>query len=278
MKKKEEIIYVPQNKSLPYMVGSGLTIAFILGLYYSPVKTEYVTQSVAPIIKVETVFVKKTIIPLEVKADNIKVSAFGSRQYGWQLRKMSENQLRDYLTGIGFRNLQGENHSRLRRIWLAYKYNDMLMNVHYMTDFPVSMIYSFFIIEATNNGIETDLWRIHANAGGGKALKGYDHVTYKTREVIRGKNRYIKAKFFSADNTEDGLKLWAQILNSGRYYECKKANYKLKGKRLYESICKCIYENGYHTDRDYKFRASLMAEYWEIKRDNFPKDGQKEEF
>jgi len=278
MKKKEEIIYVPQNKSLPYLVGSGLTIAFILGLQYSPVETEYVTQSVAPIIKVETVYVKKTIEPLEVKANNIKASAFGSRQYGWQLRKMSENQLRDYLTGIGFRNLEVENHSRLRRIWLAYKYNDMLMNVHYMTDFPVSMIYSFFIIEATNNGIETDLWRIHANAGGGKALKGYDHVTYKTREVIRGKNRYIKAKFFSADNTEDGLKLWAQILNSGRYYECKKANYKLKGKRLYESICKCIYENGYHTDRDYKFRASLMAEYWEIKRDNFPKDGQKEEF
>ena len=278
MKKKEEIIYVPQNKSLPYLVGSGLTIAFILGLQYSPVKTEYVTQSVAPIIKVETVFVKKTIEPLEVKADNIKAYAFGSRQYGWQLRKMSENQLRDYLTGIGFRNLERENHSILRRIWLAYKYNDMLMNVHYMTDFPVSMIYSFFIIEATNNGIETDLWRIHANAGGGKALKGYDHVTYKTREVIRGKNRYIKAKFFSADNTEDGLKLWAQILNSGRYYECKKANYKLKGKRLYESICKCIYENGYHTDRDYKFRASLMAEYWEIKRDNFPKDRQKEEF
>jgi flagellum-specific peptidoglycan hydrolase FlgJ len=144
------------------------------------------------------------------------------------------------------------------------------MNVHHLTDFPVSMIYSFFIIEATSQGIETELWRKHANAGGVKALKGYESVTYKTREVIRGKDKYIKAKFMKAETTEEGMNLWAQVLNSGRYYECKKANYKLKGKRLYESICKCIYENGYHTDRDYKFRASLMAEYWEIKTNNFP--------
>ncbi len=51
---------------------------------------------------------------------------------------------------------------------------------------------------------------------------------------------------------------------------CKKANYKIKGIKLYESICKCVYKSGYHTDTDYKFRASLMAEYWQIKRDNFP--------
>jgi flagellum-specific peptidoglycan hydrolase FlgJ len=146
----------------------------------------------------------------------------------------------------------------------------MLMNVHVLTDFPVSMIYSFFIIEATSQGVETELWRKHANAGGVKALKGYDHVTYKTREVIRGRNKYIMAKFMSAESTEEGMKLWAGVLNSGRYAACKKANYKMKGIKLYESICKCVYKSGYHTDTDYKFRASLMAEYWQIKRDNFP--------
>jgi len=132
------------------------------------------------------------------------------------------------------------------------------------------MIYSFFIIEATSQGIETDLWRTHANAGGVKAIKGYETVTYKTREVIRGRNQYIKAKFMKAGSTEEGIQAWADVLNSGRYAECKKANYKWKGKRLYESICKCIYDNGYHTDQDYKFRASLMQEYWDIKRENFP--------
>jgi flagellum-specific peptidoglycan hydrolase FlgJ len=144
------------------------------------------------------------------------------------------------------------------------------MNVHVLTDFPVSMIYSFFIIEATSQGVETELWRKHANAGGVKALKGHGTVTYKTREVIRGKNKYIRAKFMSAESTEEGMNLWAGVLNSGRYAACKKANYKMKGIKLYESICKCVYKSGYHTDTDYKFRASLMAEYWQIKRDNFP--------
>jgi flagellum-specific peptidoglycan hydrolase FlgJ len=146
----------------------------------------------------------------------------------------------------------------------------MLMNVHVLTDFPVSMIYSFFIIEATSQGIETELWRKHANAGGVKALKGHGYVTYKTREVIKGRDKYIKAKFMKASSTEEGMNLWAGVLNSGRYAACKKANYKMKGIKLYESICKCVYKSGYHTDRDYKFRASLMAEYWQIKKDNFP--------
>jgi hypothetical protein len=53
-------------------------------------------------------------------------------------------------------------------------------------------------------------------------------------------------------------------------YECKKANYKLPKKALYESICKCVYESGYHTDPKYKFRAEFMTEYWEIKTKNFP--------
>ena len=154
----------------------------------------------------------------------------------------------------------------------------MLMNVHLLTDFPISMIYSFFIIEATNAGIETELWRKHANAGGVKALKGQQSVTYKTREVIRGRDKYIRAKFMKASNTEEGMKLWASVLNSGRYADCKKANYKIKGIRLYESICKCVYKSGYHTDRDYKFRASLMAEYWQIKKDNFPLKKRTNEF
>jgi hypothetical protein len=186
------------------------------------------------------------------------------------VRKLSGLQLRQTLEGRGFRNLAKVDRSKLRRIYLAYCYESMLMNVHVLTDFPVSMIYSFFIIEATSQGVETELWRKHANAGGVKALKGHGTVTYKTREVIRGKNKYIRAKFMSAETTEEGMKLWAGVLNSGRYAACKKANYKIKGIKLYESICKCVYKSGYHTDTDYKFRASLMAEYWQIKRDNFP--------
>ena len=272
---KEPIIetYVPQNKRLPYQVAAGIGIAFVIGLIYSPINTQYNYTSFVPIIKHDTVYVHKITtltFPAKEESKEIDESAYGSRSYGYEVRKLSGNQLRQTLEGRGFRNLTNVDRAKLRRIYIAYCYESMLMNVHLLTDFPISMIYSFFIIEATTQGIETELWRKHANAGGVKALKNGKSVTYRTREVIRGRDKYIKARFMKASSTEEGMKLWAGVLNSGRYADCKKANYKIKGIRLYESICKCVYKSGYHTDKDYKFRASLMAEYWQIKRDNFP--------
>jgi hypothetical protein len=280
---KEPIIetYVPQNKRLPYQVATGIGIAFVVGLIYSPINTQYNYTSFVPIIERDTVYVHKITtltFPAKEESKEIDEEAYGSRSYGWEVRKLSGEQLRQTLEGRGFRNLKGVDKSKLRRIYIAYCYESMLMNVHLLTDFPISMIYSFFIIEATSAGIETELWRKHANAGGVKALKGQQSVTYKTREVIRGRDKYIRAKFMKASNTEEGMKLWASVLNSGRYAACKKANYKIKGIKLYESICKCVYKSGYHTDRDYKFRASLMQEYWDIKKDNFPLKKRTNEF
>ena len=279
---KDKIIdYVPQNKRLPYQVAAGVGVAFVVGLIYSPINTQYHHTSFIPIIERDTVYVHKiTTLTFPAKEEKSEVNelAYGSRSYGWEIRKMNIHELRKNLEGKGFRNLDKIDLFKMRRIWLAYSYESMLMNVHHLTDFPVSMIYSFFIIEATTSGVETELWRKHANAGGVKALKNQKSATYKTREVIRGRDKYIRAKFMSASSTEEGMKLWADVLNSGRYAACKKANYRLKGIRLYESICKCVYKSGYHTDRDYKFRASLMAEFWELKKNHYPLKGKRDEF
>ena len=280
---KEPIIetYVPQNKRLPYQVAAGVGVAFVVGLIYSPINTQYHYTSFVPVIERDTVYVHKITtltFPAKEEKSEVNEKAYGSRSYGWEIRKMNIHELRKNLEGKGFRNLDKIDLFKMRRIWLAYSYESMLMNVHHLTDFPVSMIYSFFIIEATTSGVETELWRKHANAGGVKALKNQKSVTYKTREVIRGRDKYIRAKFMSASSTEEGMKLWAGVLNSGRYAECKKANYKMKGIRLYESICKCVYKSGYHTDRDYKFRASLMAEFWELKKNHYPLKGKRDEF
>ena len=279
---KDRIIdYVPQNKRLPYQVAAGIGVAFVVGLIYSPINTQYHYTSFVPVIERDTVYVHKITtltFPAKEEKSEVNEKAYGSRSYGWEIRKMNIHELRKNLEGKGFRNLDKIDLFKMRRIWLAYSYESMLMNVHHLTDFPVSMIYSFFIIEATTSGVETELWRKHANAGGVKALKNQKSVTYKTREVIRGRDKYIRAKFMSASTTEEGMKLWAGVLNSGRYAECKKANYKLKGIRLYESICKCVYKSGYHTDRDYKFRASLMAEFWELKKNHYPLKGKRDEF
>ena len=280
---KEPIIetYVPQNKRLPYQVAAGIGVAFVVGLIYSPINTQYHYTSFVPVVERDTVYVHKITtltFPAKEEKSEVNEKAYGSRSYGWEIRKMNIHELRKTLQGKGFRNLDKIDLFKMRRIWLAYSYESMLMNVHHLTDFPVSMIYSFFIIEATTSGVETELWRKHANAGGVKALKNQKSVTYKTREVIRGRDKYIRAKFMSASTTEEGMKLWAGVLNSGRYAECKKANYKLKGIKLYESICKCVYKSGYHTDTDYKFRASLMAEFWELKKNHYPIKGKRDEF
>jgi hypothetical protein len=264
--RKKVIDYVPQNKSLPLIVGILTVTAFILGVKYSNTNGYY-EQSVVPETKfftifetkIDTVFVEKKVTEAVINED-----AYGDRNYGHSIRGLNLKELRQKLTNMGFKHLNNIDLFKMRRIWLLYNYDDMLMNVHVLTDFPVSMIYSFFIIEATTAGIETDLWRLHANAGGVKALKGHGTVTYRTREVIKGRNKYIKAKFFSSKSTKDGIKLWSGVLNSDRYKKCKV--YDVKPPQLYKKICKCIYKSGYHTDTDYEFRASLMSEYWDLKK------------
>jgi hypothetical protein len=271
-----------KNKGFGIYLVIGIWSLFLLGFIYTPKKPKQTIKELSPVIKIETLYVEKVIpqnidtnnvkkpIEKKVVTDEINEYAYAGRSYGYDIRKLNNHELRNYLEKNKFRNLKNANLFKMRRIWMAYHYDDMFMNVHLLTDFPVSMIYSFFIIEATNKGIETNLWRIHANAGGGKAIKGYGTVTYKTREVIKGKSKIIRDKFYTAKTTQEGIEAWAKIFNSGRYYDCKKANYKLPKKDLYESICKCVYESGYHTDPKYKFRAQFMAEYWEIKTKNFP--------
>jgi len=288
---KTNIKKTKERNNLPIYIVFGLLFSFFLGLVNSPNKFKYTPQSIIPNIepaqtKIETVFIEKVIEPIKVKVDTtesiipendalegvtiIDEDSYGKRSYVYDIRNMDKTELRKHLKTNGFRNLENATLVQMRRMWMAFHYESMLMNLHLLTEFPISMLYSFFIIEATTNGIETNLWRLHANAGGMKVFKGYGSVTYKTYEVIRGKNVTMKAKFMSAKNTQEGIEAWAKVLNSGRYYECKKANYKLPKKQLYESICKCVYESGYHTDPKYKFRAQFMAEFWKFKTQNLP--------
>jgi hypothetical protein len=288
---KTNIKKTKERNNLPIYIVFGLLFSFFLGLVNSPNKYKYVPQSIIPSIepvqtKIETVFIEKVIEPIKVKVDTtesiipendalegvtiIDEDSYGKRSYVYDIRNMDKSALRKHLKTNGFRNLENATLVQMRRMWMAFHYESMLMNLHLLTEFPISMLYSFFIIEATTNGIETNLWRLHANAGGLKAFKGYGSVTYKTYEVIRGKNVTMRAKFMSAKNTQEGIEAWAKVLNSGRYDECKKANYKLPKKQLYESICKCVYESGYHTDPKYKFRAQFMAEFWKFKTKNLP--------
>lgn len=291
-----------EKTNIPLYILFGLFFAFFLGMINAPNNLNKIKQTFSPIIKTETIYVQKVIMPITIQKDSDIVNEYkkpieqptpiietnntqdeskgmtivnddfyDGRSYGYNIRKKNKSELREFLKINGFRNLNNSSLFEMRRMWMAYQYEGMLMNLHLMTDFPISMLYSFFIIEATNNGVESELWRLHANAGGMKSFKGYGFTTYKTEEVIKGKRKTIRAKFLKANSTKEGIEAWAKVLNSGRYYDCKKANYGLPKKELYESICKCVYESGYHTDPRYKMRAKFMAEFWKLKANNFPK-------
>jgi hypothetical protein len=247
---KKQVLIVVRD----YIILVTTSVFLVLSIIYliNPSKE---TIKYINVIKTDTIYIEKNIVIND------------KRDYGFEIKDYNLLKLKQEMRQKGFRNLDNLNLFKLRRVWLAYHYDDVLMYVHNQTDFPVSMVYSFFIIEATTTGIETDLWRLHANPGGVKALGKNKLVSYRTREVIKGKDIYINAKFFSTNDTKEGIELWSQVLNNKRYNKCKK--YDLPPKMLYKKMCRCIYENGYHTDKNIALRASLMQEYWEIKK-HFP--------
>ena len=167
MIKKDPIqTYVPEKKYLPEIIGVSVSTAFCIGLMYSPVDSDYEKLSIVTNTKYETIYVeRKDMIPIKVVVPKIDENAYGSRSYGYSIRKLALNDFRKFLKERGFRNVDKTDLYKLRRVWIAYNYESMLMNVHALTDFPVSMIYSFFVIEATSNGIETELWREREEMG-----------------------------------------------------------------------------------------------------------------
>jgi len=200
------------NPNVAMYIAFGLWGSFLLGVIYTPSKIKYEKQSYLPIIQQETIFIEKVIETIKVKVDTIESiipendvlegvtiideDAYGKRSYVYDIQNMDKTALRKHLKINGFRNLDNATLVQMRRMWMAFHYESMLMNLHLLTEFPISMLYSFFIIEATTNGIETNLWRLHANAGGMKAFKGYGSVTYRTYEVIRGKKCNYESKIY----------------------------------------------------------------------------------
>ena len=271
--KKDITTFVPKIKYLPEAFAVAMIFSFIVGIVYNPnLKTEQ--SSLNPLVKVirDTIFLTREVEEDKPKkVEDIVVNDNG-RNFAYQYRNHDEQELRNELNKQGFRNLEKLNLYQLRRLVILENYNDMLMQVHYVTDFPVTLLYSTFIFEATSNGVETLLWRKYANPGGVKAIKGHGKVSLKTTEYINGKKKRLNQYFFKGEDSEEGIKVWSNIFNNPRYKKCKKANYRQSTDKLYNSFCKCMYKAGYHTDPNYAARAVLMKEYWDFTGKHLPKN------
>jgi hypothetical protein len=191
---------------------------------------------------------------------------------GKDIKKLDKQELLEYLDVRGFRRLEGKNIVELRRIWLAYMYDSFFYTMHKKTNLPISVIYAFFIIEATNNGIESNLMAKALNPGGikyrgtGSKVKAMDDC-YKN-------GRKIPCSFQSFNSYDAMVQGWADVLNLPRYKKCKRFVFRefnrgMTAKEIVNETCKCFYKSGYHTSNLWKVRSNLSTEYWTLKA-SFP--------
>ena len=185
---------------------------------------------------------------------------------------MDKDELQQFLEDQGFRRLKNKSLVDLRRVWLGFMYEDFFYTMHKKTNLPISVIYAFFIIEATNAGIESKLMAKALNPGGikyrgtGKKMKAMDDC-YKN-----GKKIPCAFQAFSSYNAM--VQGWADVLNLPRYKNCKrymlaKYNRGMSAKEIVDATCKCFYKSGYHTSNLWKVRSNLSTEYWTVKA-SFP--------
>jgi hypothetical protein len=132
--------------------------------------------------------------------------------------------------------------------------------------------YAFFIIEATNAGIESRLMEKALNPGGikyrgtGKKINAMDDC-YKN-------GKKIPCAFQAYTSYNAMVQGWADVLNLPRYKNCKrymlaKYNRGMSAKQIVDATCKCFYKSGYHTSNLWKVRSNLSTEYWTLKA-SFP--------
>jgi hypothetical protein len=191
---------------------------------------------------------------------------------GNAIKNMDKDELYDYMDAVGFQRLKGKSLVDLRRIYLGFMYDDFFYSMHKKTNLPISVIYAFFVIEATNAGIESKLMAKALNPGGikyrgtGKKINAMDDC-YKN-----GKKIPCAFQAFSSYNAM--VQGWADVLNLPRYKNCKrymfaKYNRGMSAKNIVDATCKCFYKSGYHTSNLWKVRSNLSTEYWKVKA-SFP--------
>jgi hypothetical protein len=185
--------YIRENKRLPIYIGLSIVTAFFLGAITSRnnpsdydkqeifsggsieyavqyvYDTVYIEKSIYTIVK-DTVYIENKVNiqrngtaakPSKSVPFAIPFTAFASRSHGHDFKKYSHKEAAEYLRKQGFRNIDNLSLTTLRRLNLLYNYDSLFYAVHHMTDFPVSFIYAYFILEATSVGVETELWRLY---------------------------------------------------------------------------------------------------------------------
>lgn len=192
----------------------------------------------------------------------INTSMPESPNVGWMTKDMDEAQLRWMLYDKGFRHLAGMNEAKLRQLYITYSYEPFFWRIHERVGLPVSVVAAYFIVEATRQGVESELLREHYNPGGVK-YRGVGSIAYFHDDCYDSNGKKIPCRFESLNGYEQMEETWAAVFNKPRYRKCKTY-------ATVEDICHCLYRAGYHTGNNWKLRANVARRYW-VYRSKFPR-------
>lgn len=170
-----------------------------------------------------------------------------STSHVYKLRNLNLGAMREFLERKGFDGLDGMSLNHMRHLYAAWAYDDLFTQVSQLSGLPKSVAFSFFIFEATAQGIETDLFRIDLNPGGVKYVGRGQSVK---REDDCGP---VPCDFRKVSCYSESVAVWVATFNSERYQACKEGSP--------EAICKALVMAGYSTDKRWKGRASLCGAY-----------------
>jgi hypothetical protein len=155
----------------------------------------------------------------EYPQDNLMVIDMNNLP-GTQIKSMSKEELHQFLEDQGFRRLNNKSLVDLRRIWLGFMYEDFFYTMHKKTDLPISVIYAFFIIEATNAGIESRLMEKALNPGGIKYRGTGNKINAMDDCYKNGKK--IPCAFQAYTSYNAMVQGWADVLNLTKVQELQK--------------------------------------------------------
>lgn len=179
---------------------------------------------------------------------------------GFSLRDLSQHELREYLTSLGFKNISKTSLHEMRRMFLAYYYDALLAEVNKKTHINKAVLFAYLIIEGTKEGIETPLLRNHWNPGGIK-YKGVGSKTYQYDDCFSN-GRPVPCEFESVTTFNEAVNLWTDVFNNKRYTDCKN--------KPAAQTCQCLQEAGYHSANSWRIRFNIAKQYIRFTSENLP--------
>lgn len=182
-----------------------------------------------------------------VKPSSLVLSNFK----GVEIDHLKHDELYSYLIDRNFNIPKTASLHELRRCYLAHSYQPLFDTVAKLTNIDPAILFAYFIMEATKEGVESELFKNTWNPGGVK-YKG-KHKPYYAYDDCYLNGKAVPCAFENPGTFDNAVKLWAEVFNADRYQSCKNLSIK--------ATCECLEHAGYHTAKSYKQRVQIANAY-----------------